>query len=122
MSKYIIIDFEGTAGLAERQEDGTYTPIPLTNKTALLTLLAEIANDGSVSEAEANTESKTELTLDQRQAALEKLGYEFDSNDATDDIAVHRDIFDDDEYPVVCGHYTRTEAIELVEEYNNGNL
>lgn len=118
MSKYIIIDFEDTAGLAERQEDGTYSPVPLNNKTALLALLEEIANDGSVREAGV----RTELTLNDRQAALEKLGYEFDPADTIADITVHRDIYSEAGATVVCGPYTRTEAIELAEERNNGRI
>lgn len=117
MSKYIIIDDGYTATLGERQEDGSYKTLNLSEKGALVRLLEEIANDGSVSEGEA-----AEPTLKERQEALEKLGYVFDAADTIADIAVHRDIDRADEYGIVCGVYTRTEAIELAEEHSNGRI
>ena len=116
MSKYIIIDFEGTAGLAERQEDGTYAPVRLTEKAALVALLTEFANNGSLVASEP-----AERTLDQRQADLEALGYVFDSGDTAEDIYSHRDVWFEDDY-VLCGYYSRTEALEEVEEHNNGRI
>lgn len=122
MSKYIIIDHGYTATLGERQEDGSYKTLDLSEKGALVRLLEEIANDGSVREAGVNIEPSSPRTLEQRQAALEAVDYVFDTSDSADDICVHRDIHHKDGDFYVCGAYTRTEAIELAEEHYNGSL
>lgn len=122
MSKYIIIEhIFGGSQLAKRQEDGTYQAVDLNDKATLLSLLEEIANDGSVSE-----EKGVELTLDERQAELEALGYYFDPADAeyADDYLMHRDVNLTDEYgtTVFCRAGTREAAISGAEEHYNGTI
>lgn len=126
MSKYIIIEhIFGGSQLAKRQEDGTYQAVDLNAKATLISLLEEIANDGSVSE-EKSLENKPELTLDERQAELEALGYYFDPADAeyADDYVMHRDVNLTDEYgtTVFCRAGTREVAISGAEEHYNGTI
>lgn len=126
MSKYIIIDDGYTATLAERQYDGSYKTINLSEKGALVRLLEEIAKDGSVSEAEANTE----LTLVERIERLREAGYGFSSDvlDEPENSGKHRDAwFDDgdnvyDTFWSFCAGATLEETVEAAEEHNNGRI
>ena len=125
MSKYIIIDDGYNATLGERQEDGSYKTLNLSEKGALVRILEEIANDGSVSEADP----AAGLTLAGRIQRLREAGYGFSSDILDDpDNNKHRDSWvgdSDDGYDgfwSFCNNATLEEVIEATEEHNNGRI
>lgn len=118
MSKYIIIDDGYTATLGERQEDGSYKTLDLSEKGALVRLLEEIANDGSVREAGV----RTELTLDERIERLREAGYDISNSEVRYPTEIrHRDALLGDEL-ATCMSGTLEEFVIDIEEDNNARI